>query len=724
MSKNRNIASLLGAAGLKIEANFYDSSTVETLGGTDSAAVLALIDSDYVSARAGGGGGGGVTSYTLLSDLPTSAASNEGSLGYVEQNNKLYYSVGTGWFPVTPQNQSPSLSVSPEGIVSLSKNGATTEVRLTATDADSAAVLTFSFSKDTNFDGMATITQDSSIFTITPKSEANATTETGVVTFSVNDGATTVSNAVTFKLQYGTPVTAYDSVSERNMGTAGLTYAYTAGLDTYFDRTNGIGIFGSAYEYYSGSSSYWSSGFSMLKRNEHGVIGTVSSASYVDPKQEFNTSLDGDYGSTYHGNTHQHLSAGGACGGGPGNYYMFIGGTNSDTQQNAGGTIGYSLGPLIFEQSDSDIELPSYTYNSGSGSHTTTSQYRGRLTNYYTSQMHGDTYATQVACNDSATFIVWSNKYADNGVSGAGAVEFVTRDKTKKITEANAITHRQLITSPVSQSNNYFGTSLDMSRDALTLAVGEPNRKGTGSWSSQAMGGVSFYKRDSANDFTWSNIGNIEVDPGVWSGAKYNDGSTVVPYIDASAVNGINLGHCLAMNDAGTKVVAGAGYTYGRGSGSNYSLGAAFVMERTGDTWSITQVLVPQDCHGVAGFNGVQWNADYGNGAYNYAWYYGGAVGMSPSGNTILVSAGRGQIGPDGGFGDDYGNLVVYTKDSDNAEYTAKNWRHGSAVNVYGYGRHRAIGYVAHGTHAFSSETRFYASPHYQFNGMIEFDSA
>ena len=97
---------------------------------------------------------------------------------------------------------------------------------------------------------------------------------------------------------------------------------------------------------------------------------------------------------------------------------------------------------------------------------------------------------------------------------------------------------------------------------------------------------------------------------------------------------------------------------------------------------------------------------------------------MSPSGNTILVGAGRGQIGPAGTYLDDTGNLVVYTKDSDGAEYTAKNWRHGTGANVYAFGRHRAIGYVAHGTHAFSSETRFYASPHYQFNGTIEYDSA
>ena len=729
MSKNRNIASLLGATGLKIEANFYDSSTVETLGGTDSAAVLALIDSAYISARAGGGGGGGggVTSYTLLSDLPASDSANEGSLGYVEQNNKLYYSVGTGWFPVTPTNQAPTLNVSPEGIVSLSKNGAATTVKLTATDADSAAVLTFAFSKNTDFDGMATITQDSSVFTITPKSEANATTERGVVTFSVNDGASTVSNAVTFDLQYGIPITNYDSVSERNMGTAGMAYGYTFGLDTYFDRTNGIGILGNSYEYYTGSSGYWSSAFSMLKRNEHGVIGTVSSASFIDPKQEAGTALTGKTdlsgNPTYYGNNNSMLGTGGACGGGPGNYYLFIGGTNSNADQNAGGTLGYTLGPLVFEVSDSDIEFTAQTYNTGSGSHTSTCHYKGRLTDFFNSQIVGDGYANQVVCNDSATVIVWSNKYADNGSSSAGAVEFVTRDKSKKITESNAVTHRQTITSPVAAANNYFGQSLALSRDGLTLAVGEVYRRGTGSWSSQYMGGVSFYKRDSANDFTWSNIGNLEIDPGTWSGSKYNDGSTIVPYIDASNATGVNFGANVSISDDGQRAVAGAPYMHGYASGNAYSLGGAFVMDRSGDTWSISQVLVPQDCHGTAGFGGTQWNADYGNGAYNYPWYSGAAVGISPSGNTILVGS-RGQIGSAGTYVDDIGNLVIYSKDSDNADFTTKNWRHGQGANVYGFSRHRNQGYNHPGEFNFSTETKFYASPHYNFNGVIEYDSA
>lgn len=735
MSRIRDIAKILGRTenintdNTALGGGGTDSATVIALineNTIDSSAVVSLVDSSYVSTRSGGGGGG-VTSYTNLSDLPASAPSNEGSLGYVEQNNKLYYSVGTGWFPVTPTNQAPTLNVSPEGIVSLSKNGAATTVRLTATDADSASVLTFSFSKDTNFDGMATITQDSSIFTITPKSEANATTQTGNVTFSVNDGATTVSNLVTFNLQYGIPITNYDSVSERNMGTAGMTYAYSMGLDTYFDRTNGIGILGSSYEYYTGNTGYWSSAFSMLKRNEHGIIGTVSSASFIDPKQEAATVLTGKTdlsgNATYYGSTNANLGTGGACGGGPGNYYLFIGGTNSSTDQNAGGTLGYTLGPLVFEVSDSDIELTSYTYNGGQGSHTTTCHYRGRLTDFFNSQIVGDGYATQVECNDSATVIVWSNKYADNGSSLAGAVEFVTRDKTKKITEANAITHRQTITSPVAATSNYFGQSLALSRDGLTLAIGEVNRKGTGSWANYQMGGVSFYKRDSANDFTWSNIGNIEIDPGAWHGAKYNDGSTIVPYIDAANLQGIYFGANVSISDDGQRAVAGAPYMQGYAGGVAYNLGGAFVMDRSGDTWSISQVLVPQDCHGTAGFGGTQWNADYGNGAYNYAWYHGAAVGMSPSGNTILVGS-KGQIGTAGTYSDDVGNLVIYSKDSDNADFTTKNWRYGSSVNVYGFSRHRNLSYNHPGEFAFSSETRFYASPNYSFNGVIEYDSA
>ena len=96
---------------------------------------------------------------------------------------------------------------------------------------------------------------------------------------------------------------------------------------------------------------------------------------------------------------------------------------------------------------------------------------------------------------------------------------------------------------------------------------------------------------------------------------------------------------------------------------------------------------------------------------------------MSPSGNTILVGS-KGQIGAAGTYLDDIGNLIIYSKDSDNADFTTKNWRHGQFQNAYGFSRHRSLGYNHPGEFAFSSETKFYASPNYNFNGVIEYDSS
>ena len=49
---------------------------------------------------------------------------------------------------------------------------------------------------------MATVSQDSSVFTITPKSEANATTSTGTLTFKATDGVNIASEISTFTLTF------------------------------------------------------------------------------------------------------------------------------------------------------------------------------------------------------------------------------------------------------------------------------------------------------------------------------------------------------------------------------------------------------------------------------------------------------------------------------------------------------------------------------------------
>lgn len=98
--------------GNKIITKLLDSSDVSTIsaasGGTDSASVIALIDSDYVQARqTSGGGGGGGSSVTLLADdsaLTAMTGMDSGDMGFVTGTKAFYVFDGTNW--VNPNDPS------------------------------------------------------------------------------------------------------------------------------------------------------------------------------------------------------------------------------------------------------------------------------------------------------------------------------------------------------------------------------------------------------------------------------------------------------------------------------------------------------------------------------------------------------------------------------------------------------------------------------------------
>jgi len=58
VSRNRDIATMLGRSEAVNASNIAFSTGGGGGGGADSAAILALIDSDYIQARQSGGGGG------------------------------------------------------------------------------------------------------------------------------------------------------------------------------------------------------------------------------------------------------------------------------------------------------------------------------------------------------------------------------------------------------------------------------------------------------------------------------------------------------------------------------------------------------------------------------------------------------------------------------------------------------------------------------------------
>jgi hypothetical protein len=147
--------------------------------------------------------GSGLVVYATKESLP-SAGLSSGDQAFVTANSRFYISNGSGWYNVAMINATPTLSISPSGAITLAQDGSTpTVVTLTATDSDNAvAGLSLTVESDGNFGGLATISQDSSVFTITPKAQADATQTNSTLTFKASDGINIASGTTAFSLTF------------------------------------------------------------------------------------------------------------------------------------------------------------------------------------------------------------------------------------------------------------------------------------------------------------------------------------------------------------------------------------------------------------------------------------------------------------------------------------------------------------------------------------------
>jgi len=150
----------------------------------------------------------GVTVYDSIGSLPYSGNDN-GNQAYVQSNNRLYIWDSVGWYSIALINTAPNISSitdSDGGTTpfTLADDGSTqTVITITAADSDGDPI-TYSVIKGTGFDSIATLSQDSSVFTITPFSQDSAGTATsGTLTFKATDGINVVSSAAqTFTLNF------------------------------------------------------------------------------------------------------------------------------------------------------------------------------------------------------------------------------------------------------------------------------------------------------------------------------------------------------------------------------------------------------------------------------------------------------------------------------------------------------------------------------------------
>ena len=212
----------------------YNNDVATNSAGLDSAAVSTL--TNEVSAS--------ITWYETLDSLPTSSLVS-GTRAFVAENNRLYLTNGSGWYNVAFVNLSPTMSLDQSGTIVLSTEGVATTVRITAQDSDNPdEILSYSVESDGNGIGKYTLSQDSSVFTITPlTADSGATAGTFTLTFKTTDNINTALENLDFSLTF---VTAVDSSTETvllmkasgNSATnANITYQNSSDVSTGFTET-------------------------------------------------------------------------------------------------------------------------------------------------------------------------------------------------------------------------------------------------------------------------------------------------------------------------------------------------------------------------------------------------------------------------------------------------------------------------------------------------------
>lgn len=159
------------------------------------------LDSQQVSAV-------GLQKFTTLDSLPSSSLTS-GQQAWVESSGRLYISNGSGWYNIALVNASPTLTLDQSGTIILDADTLSVTVTATATDADdNQNIITFSVESDGNMLATGTtLSQDSSVFTITAQSEdSGGTAGSFNLTFKATDQIAVDNESLSFTLQFSTTI--------------------------------------------------------------------------------------------------------------------------------------------------------------------------------------------------------------------------------------------------------------------------------------------------------------------------------------------------------------------------------------------------------------------------------------------------------------------------------------------------------------------------------------
>jgi len=231
MGRTRDIAAILGATEASNSSNVALLNTNSSVG-LDSAQVSAI----------------GVPTYDSIGALPLTGLS-AGDQAFVSSNSRLYFSNGSGWYSQSIVNADPRWADSigsgvgePAGTLTISDSATPLIVKAVGADSDGLPLtnsITLADSAQYVFD----MTQDSSVFTFTPKTKAQAI----AASVAGNIDSNGASIDVTFKVTDGISILSKPSIVKYDWILLGMEFTISRSV---FVRTG---------EAQSAMSSQWSS---------------------------------------------------------------------------------------------------------------------------------------------------------------------------------------------------------------------------------------------------------------------------------------------------------------------------------------------------------------------------------------------------------------------------------------------------------------------------------
>lgn len=527
-------------------------------GFTTLASKVDAIDSADVIQIASGITANTLEMYDTLDSLPTSSLT-KGGQGYVKATQRLYVSDSFGWYSAALVNLTPTQTLDPAGNVTLATDGTATVVTITAQDSDNPdSHLTYSIESDGNMLATGTtVTQDSSVFTITPLSgDGGGVAGNFTLTFKTTDNVNIATTTKDFSLTFAPSTDWSTAPTEQAILTASDAQADDQfGWDLDIDDEGEYIIVGAPYEDTTASGA------------GAAYIFTRSGSTWTQQQkiQASDAGADDQFGYGVAINSDATYAAVGAIGDddqatNSGAAYVFTRSGSTWTQQAKLMDIYTSTNkssdkfgaPLAFSKDGSRLIIGAWYYNDSGESASTGAVYVMRRsgstwTRETTLRPSGSGFSASrfgwdLDINEDGDRIVVGARYDGSGGTQAGAVYFFHRSNTTWTLQQKR--------TPIDIGNtDSFGVSVAMSRDGTYAIIGSQNEDDTASNSGAAY---VYY----------------------WSGTAWNQERKLkASDASASAAFGADVG----MNEDGTYVVIG---TFDDDQGTN--AGGLYVFRRTG----------------------------------------------------------------------------------------------------------------------------------------------